>query len=128
MDPARLDSHVSNFTALLDLRSTLLRFGSLLNDMDVLTRQAFEDIPTPPRGDKTSEKRHRKVKGALVSLHGQIINVMDVVLGLQSMYQAGLVSRSGRTVTIGYILNLRNYLLYGCRLEVELEEEEEQDP
>ena len=53
---------------------------------------------------------------------------MDVVLGLQSMYQAGLVSRSGRTVTIGYILNLRNYLLYGCRLEVELEEEEEQDP
>ena len=56
------------------------------------------------------------------------MNIVDVVLGLQSMYQAGLVSRSGGTVTIGNILSLNNYLLYGCRLEVELEEEEKQDP
>ena len=119
MDPARLDSNVYNFTAPLDLRSTLLRIGSHLNEIDVLTRQAFEDVPTPPRGDRTSEKRR---------LHNRIINIVDVVLGLQSMYQAGLVSRSGGSVAIGNILSLNHYLLYGCRLEVELEEEEEQDP
>ena len=124
MDPARLDSNVYNFTAPLDLRSSLMRIGSHLNEIDVLTRQTFEDVPTPPRGDSTSEKRHRKVKGALIRLHNRIINVVDVVLGLQSMYQAGLVSRSDGSVAIGNILSLNHHLLYGCRLEVE----EEQDP
>ena len=124
MDGARLDSHIT----LLDLRSTLLRWGALLNEMDVITRQAFEDVPNPPQGNITFTKRHRKVKGALVRLHSRITNLVDVALGLQSSYQSGLVASSGGTVTVGNVLGLSHDLLYGCRLEVDLEEQEEQDP
>ena len=66
MEGARLDSVISNFTALIDLRSTLLRWGAILNEMDVITRGAFEEIPTPPRGNMTTIRRLRKIKAALV--------------------------------------------------------------
>ena len=129
MEGARLDSAISNFTSLLDLRSTLLRWGAILNEMDVITRGAFEDIPAPPRGNITSAKRLRKVKEALVQLHSRITNLVDMALGLQSSYQSGLVARSGGTVTVGNVLSLNADLLYGCRLEMDDPEESvEEDP
>ena len=129
MEGARLDSVISNFTAVIDLRSTLLRWGAILNEMDVITRGAFEEIPTPPRGNITTIRRLRKIKEALVQLHSRITNLVDTALGLQSAYQAGLVARSGGTVTVGNVLSFNADLLYGCRLEIEdPEESAEQDP
>ena len=95
MDPAKLDSNVYNFTAPLDLRFSLMRLGTHLNAIDVIARQTFKDVPTLPRGDRTSERRNRKIKYSLIRLHNRILNIVDIVLGVQSMYQAGLVSRSG---------------------------------
>ena len=129
LEGARLDSAITNFTSLLDLRSTLLRWGAILNEMDVITRGAFEEIPTPPRGNITTIRRLRKIKEALVQLHSRITNLVDTALGLQSAYQAGLVARSGGTVTVGNVLSLNADLLYGCRLGIEDPEESvEQDP
>ena len=129
MEGARLDSAISNFTALLDLRSTLLRWGAILNEIDVITRGAFEEIPTPPRGNITTTRRLYKIKEALVQLQSRFTNLVDTALGLQSAYQAGLVARSGGTVTVGNVLNLNADLLYGCRLEMEDPEESAgQDP
>ena len=114
MDPAKLDSNNFNFTALLDLRSSLMRLGTHLNTMDLITRQTFEDVPTIPTGNRSSERHHRKIKSSLIRLHDRLFNIEDILLGIQSAYQAELIARLGGCIAVGNILSLDQHLLMGC--------------